>query len=863
MSRIAEWRRRLWYLLNRRRLDEALARDMAAHREAMGDPQRFGSTLRLREDARDVWGWRWLDDVVYDLRFATRALWRNPGFTLVVIVTLALATGATTAIFSVVNGVLLRPLPFAEPDRLVQVFGRSWSEDRGGPPDPIDGPVASLELEQYIAQSTLFDGFAAFFVETAHLDGPAGPERVPAARVDLGVFRLLGVEPLAGRTFREGDPLDVVVISASLWRQRFNSDPSLPGRAVLLNGRVHTVLGVMPDGFQFPYGAASIFAGALPEARSAAWLPMEPLRATAASTLRRGRVSVLGRIRRGASVPAARAELATIGARVQAQSSNPRLRIGVRLTPLAEVVTGTVRRSLWMLFAAVGLVLATACANVANLLLARMTVRTREVVTRAALGAGRLRLIRQFLAESALLAFAGGLVGVVVARWGTSLLLALGASRIPRAHEIALDWRAFAFLLVVCLIAAVLFGLAPALTAARIDARSVTNDAGGRATMGRGYGRLRDALVVLEVALAFVLASGAALVMREVVRLQNLPTGMQTENVLTLHLTPRATAAEYEAIAARVATAPGVLSAGVTQLVPLQNWGWDAAFEVRDRPSVERRTTGLRYVTSGYFRALGIPILRGRGFTASDTAEAPRVVLVNEALVRRYLRGQDPIGVELDRGTIVGVVGDVLQAGLDRPSEPEIYYAVAQNVATRSDIGMSLVVRTAGRPEPLTDTIRGAVREAAPRLAIFNVRTMEEVRAESLWQLNLYRWLIGLFAALALVLATIGLYGVIAYNASSRMREFAVRLALGSAPGQLTVLVFIRGLRLAALGLAAGLAAALAVAPLLRHLAASLTGDALTYALVGLLLLIVAIVACAAPAIRVAGVNPVSALRHD
>jgi putative ABC transport system permease protein len=484
-------------------------------------------------------------------------------------------------------------------------------------------------------------------------------------------------------------------------------------------------------------------------------------------------------------------------------------------------------------------------------------------VTRAALGAGRLRLVRQFLAESALLALAGGALGVLVARWGASLLVTLGAARLPRAHEIALDWRAFAFLLVVCLAAAVVFGLAPALTAARIDVRGVRHDAGGRATMGRGYGRLRDALVVIEVALAFVLASGAALVMREVTRLQNVATGMQTDNVLTLHLTPRATAAEYEAVAARVSATPGVVSAGLTQLVPLQNWGWEGAFEVRGRPSAERRTTGLRFVTPGYFRTLGIPVVRGRGFTSSDTAEAPRVVLVNEALARRYLRGQDPIGVELDRGTIVGVVRDVLQSGLDRPAEPELFYAVAQNVATASDIGMSLVVRTAGRPESQAPSIRAAVREAAPQLAVFNVKTLEQVRADSLWQLHLYRWLIGLFAALALVLAAIGLYGVIAYNASSRLREFAVRLALGSAPGQLSRLVFLRGLRLTGLGLVAGLAAALTIAPLLRYLAASLRGDTLTYAGVGAFLLVVGLIASAMPAVRVAGVNAVSALRHD
>jgi len=824
----------------------------------------IGGRLR-RGEGLDAWGWRSLEQLGQDVRFGGRTLLKNPGFTATTVLTLALATGATTAIFTIVNGVLLRPLPFAEPERLVQVYGRTWGDDRGGAPDPLTGGIASPELEEYRKQSTSFDGFVGYALTTSHLDGPAGLERLTAVRADLGFFSLLGVQPIAGRAFRSDDPLEVAVISSRLWQQRFNGDPSLPGKTITLNERTFTVLGVMPDWFQFPYGAASLMPGALGESRTDVWIPLEPLRTSPSGPLRRGRLAVVGRLKPGIGLDAAAAELGLIAGRVEEQYRGTGNRVGVRLASLADVVLGKVRRSLWMLFAAVGLVLAAACANVANLLLARMTVRAREVVTRAALGASPLRLVRQFLAESLLISLAGGLVGALITRWGTDLLVALGSAKIPRAHEIALDWQAFTFLLIVCLATAVLFGLAPALTAARVDAQSVTKESGGHATTGGAYGRIRDGLVVIEVALAFVLALGAAVVMREVIRLQNVETGMVTENVLTLHLTPRAPDRDYYAIEQRVAQLPGVAAAGFTQLVPLQNWGWDADFAISGRPRdpTRRYTAELRYVTPGYFRALGIPVLQGRALTEADTAEAPRVILINDALARQYFPGEDPVGRDLNRGTIVGVVGSVRQVGLDRPAGPEIYYPAAQNVTMSSDIGMSLVVRTTGRPEPYTDVVRSAVRRVNPNLAIFNVKTMERVLADSLWELNLYVWLIGLFAALALVLAAIGLYGVISYNVTSRMREFAVRLALGSDPMGVARLVLGRAVRLASAGLAGGVLVALSLATLVRNLPIGIGTDPATYAGIAALLFAIALMACLVPALRVARVNPATALRHD
>lgn len=805
----------------------------------------------------------WLEQLGQDVRFGARTLKQQPGFAAAAIVTLALATGATTAIFSIVYGVLLRPLPFADPDRLVRVYGRNWQEDRPGVPDPINGPVGSLELEEFAKQSTSFAGFVGHATGTRLLDGAGGPQRVTTISADLQFFSLLGVDAAVGRTFQVGDPLEVAVISGRLWRQRFAGDPSLPGRTVRLNDTTYTIVGVMPDGFQFPYIAAGGLSGAVPESRTDVWIPVPPLRSSPSGSLRQGRIDVTARLRPGVTLDAALSELRVIAARVEQThyQGTPR-RVGVAMSPLHEVVVQQVRRSLWILFAAVGLVLAAACASVANLLLARMTVRTREVVTRAALGATRLRLVRQFLAESLLIALSGGVVGVFVARWATSLLVSLGSAKIPRAHEVGLDWRAFGFLLLACALTAVLFGLAPALAAARADVQSIASEAGGRASMGRTFARLRDGLVVVEVALAFVLALGAAFVVREVARLHRVETGMVTENVLTLHLTPSVPAPAYYAIEERVSRLPGVLAAGLTQLVPLQNWGWTGGFAVRGRDLPGRPAAGLRYVTPGYFRALGIPLVRGRALSDSDTADAPRVILVNEALASRYLPNEDPVGLALDRGTIVGVVGNVRQAGLDAPPEPEIYYPAAQNIAMTSNLGMSLIVRGAG-PELPVDLIRSAVRDVNPGIAIFNVKRMTQVLTESLWELNLYRWLIGLFASLTLLLAAIGLHGVISYDVTARTREFAVRLAIGSDPRGIALLVVRRGVALTMAGLAAGILGAYWTTPLMRNLHVAEVGSPATYVAISALLLGIALAACLVPAVRVARVDPATALRHD
>jgi predicted permease len=878
MSLFSRLGRRLRALVRAERLEHSLDEEMRLHMElrshrlqdeglSPGEAhaaarRRFGNPLLVRESSVDEWGWRWLEQLGQDLRFAVRTLRKSPGFTATVVITLALATGATTSIFSIVNSVLLRPLPFANPDRLVQIYGRAFASDAGRvTPDPVEGPVGTIELAQFSAQSTTFDGFAAYDLGTRHLDGRDGPERLTAISADRTFFSVLGVEPIAGRTFRPEDPLDVVVISGRLWQRRFNSDPSLVGQTVTLDGQPFTVIGVMPVNFQFPYNAASLMDGALPETRTDLWVP-SPLLPPLPNNVPRRRARVTGRLRPGVSVDAAAAELRVIAQRVETDVyAGTDRRVGVRLRPLIEEVIDPMRRSLWILLGAVMLVLAAACANVANLVLARMTVRASEMVARTALGAGTSRLVRQFVTEGLTLALAGGVGGALLATWGTNLLVTLGAAKIPRAHEVTLDWRVFALLFVACVAIAAVFGIVGAFAASKAGSQLAKES--GHATMGRTYGRIRDGLVVAEVSLAFMLAMGAALVAREAMRLRSVPSGIVTDNVLTLHLTPRTDGQDYYAIEERVAALPGVHSAGFTQLVPLQNWGWQADFRVRGRPMTGRAVAGLRYVTPGYFETMGIRIVRGRGFTQYDDGAAPRVIVVNEALVRRFLPDEDPIGVDLDRGTIVGVIRDVRQAGLDRPAEPEIFYPAAQNVTMASDIGMSLAVRTEGPPQALIGQIRRAVHDVNARLAIFNIKTMDEVLADSMWELHLYRWLITMFAALALLLAAIGLFGVMSYTVTARLREFAVRLALGSNPAGVGRLVVRRGAWLVVVGVIAG---AIVTEQLLMAFGSLPIGgrpDVLIYAGVTTLLLLLALGACLIPARRVASVDPMTALRHE
>jgi predicted permease len=731
--------------------------------------------------------------------------------------------------------------------------------------------VPLTDLAELRRQSTTVQAMAGHSRTTRHLEDAGGSERLTAIATDSAFFTVLGVDAMAGRTFREDDTGRVAVISDRLWEQRFQRSPAIIGSTIMLVGQRFderarqsvtdrsgfVVLGVMPPSFQFPYSAGTTLPGALPEARTDVWFFDDRDR-----DRRVGRVYVTGRLRPDATVAAASAELNAIEQRLDVTAPSPSRPLGMQLTPLHDVVLGPIADSLWLLFGAVALVLAAACANVANLLLARTATRAREMATRAALGAGRGRLIRQALLESFLLSIAGGALGALVARWSTSVLVALGSAKIPRAHEVALDWQVFAFLFLLCTAAAVLFGLAPAIGAARADPTLLWSAAGGRATLGRGVSRLRDGLVVIEVAFAFLLALGAAAVFGEIQRLRHTATGMNTDDVVTLHLTPRARDAEYLQLEARVAALPGVESAGWIQLVPLQNWGWIGEYGVRGRPPEQRQTVELRTVTPGYFRTLGIPLIAGRELTPADVG-GPPAILVNEALVRRDFANENPIGRETDRGVIVGVVGDVRQVSLDQPPFPEIYQPLGPSAGIAPDIGMSLLVRAPGPRETLVAAVRQAAREVNPALAIFNVRSMSQVVEDSVWELNLYRWLIGLFASLAIALAVIGLYAVIAYGVATRTREFAIRVALGSDQRTLTRLVVGRGLLLTGIGVVTGGTIASWLLWATPALASTFRLEAATSVVTITVVVTVALFASAVPAMRLRRLQPSVGLRAE
>jgi putative ABC transport system permease protein len=786
-----------------------------------------------------------------DIRYALRVFKNAPGVALLIVITLGLGIGANTAIFSVVSGVLLRPLPYASPDRLVQLyetFPQGW------------GTLSYPTLQDWRAQNASFEAMIAYSGQSSNLQEHGSAERIASISGERGLFRMLGVEPLLGRTFRDDDPRNVVVVSEGFWKRRYASDPMLVGKNITLDGEAYTVIGVMPQSFQFPYRQSVV----------ELWMPLE-IPPSEANSRGNHYLFTTGRLKQGVTMEAARLELQVIAKRLEAQYPANNTGRGAKVTALNEVVVGAARESLLILLGAVGLVLLIACANVANLLLARATGRSREVAIRMALGAGRGRLIRQFLTESVMLGVAGGLVGLLLAMWGTGVLVSLAAAQIPRATEIGLDWRVFVFLGIVCLVTGIGFGLAPALAMSRLDVHSSMKESGGRGTASRSHGRLRDALVVGEIALAFVLLIAAGLMLRAFYVLQHTSTGLHAENVLTLRMalaesryaTPQAQARQYREIEERIAQLPGVISVGFTNLLPLDTWGRNGDMIVDGH---EPSKTGndpiveLPIVTAGYFRTLGIPILRGREFTAKDLEGSTSVAVINEATAQKYFLNEDPIGKKTNRGTIIGVVADVRQIRQDIAPLPELFHVLPQD----PDRTMTLAVRSQVAPEAMTSAVREAIRQVDPTQAIYGVKSMNRVLADSQQQWNTYSWLLGLFAVLALVLAMAGIYGVISYAVTARTQEFGIRLALGADGSALVRLVLGHGAVLIAVGLAVGGLGAVAVTGLLKSLLVGVSPlDPATFAVAGVLLAVIALAGCLVPARRAMRVDPMIALRAE
>ncbi|HWS87815.1 MAG TPA: ABC transporter permease [Pyrinomonadaceae bacterium] len=815
--------------------------------------------------------------LLQDLRFGVRMLWKRPGFTAVAVVTLALGIGANSAIFSVVNGLLLRPLPYADSERLAII----WTHSPGA--NVAQDWPSPGQFEAVKAQANSFESLALAHGTSQNLAGETGAERIGAVRTTSNMFPLLGVRPLLGRVFlpeedAPGRP-PVVVLSHGLWQRRFGSDPNVVGRAVTLNGKSHEVVGVMPADFSLGYEVMPTV-GSVQQAEV-----LLPLALDAEGRARQGdeNYNVIGRLKPGATFEQARAELdqATRNLAQQFPEYYPPSRaFSFSARPLLEQVVGDVRPALLVLLGAVGFVLLIACANVANLLLARAAVREKEMAVRTAIGAGRWRIVRQLLTESLALSFAGGVLGLLIAFWGLDALRALAPGNIPRLSNITLDARVLLFTSLVTIMTGVLFGLAPALRSSRVNLGETLKE-GGRGLAGGGGQRLRDALVVVEIALSLVLLAGAGLLVRSFMRVQQVEPGFDPRGVVSMRFAVTGTPYQgerstefFRQLLERARAMPGVESAGAVNSLPLSGTiGWGGITIEGYVPTTtgqEAIQADMRVAGVGYFETMRVPLLGGRHFDERDAAkDAPKVVVIDEKMARTYWPGQEPVGKRLKVGgadseapwlTIVGVVGGVKQYALDTDSRVTIYMPHGQNPSGT----MYVVARTSGDAGALAQSLAREARAIEPNVPVYDVKTMTERLSDSLARRRFAMTALGLFALVAMALAAVGIYGVMSYSVAQRTREIGVRVALGARRRDVLGLVLRRGMLLAALGIGAGLAGAL---PLARVLGSLLFGvsasDPVTYAAISLLLALAALLACYVPARRATKVDPMVALRYE
>ncbi|HSG82769.1 MAG TPA: ABC transporter permease [Gemmatimonadota bacterium] len=800
-----------------------------------------------------------------DLRFAVRTLLKSPAFTLAALICLALGIGGNTAIFSVVNVVLLRPLPYASQDRLV-VF-----EDREEPGAYFAfAPVYYLDLE---GAGRSLDELAGHRSLSVNLTGQGTPERIQAQSVSPDFFRVFGVEPAIGRFFLpEGDPAAAgarsVVLSYGAWQTRFGGDPAVMGAALTLNGEPHTIVGVAPPRFRYPASAelwVRSYRYGLPE-------PPVTLAGDLSQVDDFGYFGAVARLAPGVTLAEAQAELDILDRRWGEQGGRDASQPGIGLKPLREELVGDVRPALLLLLGAVGFVLLIACANVANLLLARATMREREVALRAAIGAGRWRLLRQLLTESALLGIVGGLLGLLIAVWGVDLLVRLMPEAIPRSAELGVDALALGFTFGLSLLTSLVFGLLPALQGSKPDLLASLKEGGRGGSLGLQSRRLRTLLVVSEVAISLVLVSGAALLAKSLWRLQSVDVGFRIENLLVMRIAlpdsrypeEEQMAAFVDAVTERVSALPGVSSAGIALALPFSGMAATFHFTIPGRPEDEEPTTEYQVVTPDYFRAMGMPLLAGRGITKADDAAAPPVAVINQTLARWQWHDQDPIGQRIAFGSreveIVGIAGDVRHFAYDRPPRPEVYIPFAQDPWPF----MALVVRADGDPALLSEPVRQSVLAVDPEQPVFAAGTMAGVLADSLRAQRFTAFLLALFAGVAFVLALVGVYGVMSYSVNQRVHEFGIRVALGAERTQVLRLVIVWVLKVALAGTAIGLLIALALG---RSIAGLLFGvsptDPVILASVSLLLVVAALLAAYLPAHRAARVEPLVALRQE
>jgi predicted permease len=808
--------------------------------------------------------------LLQDLRYGARMLVKSPGFTLVVVLALALGIGANSAIFSVVNSVLLRPLAFNEPQRLMMVWGASRN---GGGADRI---VLSVpDMQDLRSQSQTLEYVVPYYSSGTTFSSGEDAERIFGAVSTADLFPALGVKPLMGRVFTSEEDVpggpSVVVISQNLWQRAFGSDPAIVGKEIKLGNKQTTVVGVMPASFRFPVQGE----------RPDYWQPISTSPSYIANKEKRDTrsIRVIARLKPGVTREQANEELATISRRLEEQYPDSNTGFAVSVTPLHEDLVGQVRPALLVILGAVGFVLLIACANVANLLLARAASRQKEIAIRTALGAGRLRIVRQLLTESLLLAVAGGGLGLLLATWGLDLLVAASPSDLPRVGEIGLDMKVLLFTGVVSIVTGILFGLAPALQASRLDLNESLKEGSRGSTEGLRRNRLRSLLVVSEIALSLVLLIGAGLLIRSFVSLLNTSPGFDADAVLTVDL-PLSRSKYPEAgqqvnfvqqLLQRTSGVPGVASVAAVNILPLSGNGRESSFTIEGRPEPPQGQdpeAEASTITPDYFRAMGIPLMRGRAFNEGDKKDAPPVVIISDALARANFPGEDPLGKRLvirddmPAFEIVGIVGDIRHEKLETETQPEYYLSFYQMPERQ----VNLIVRAASGAEPasLQMSVRNAIKGLDKDQLIWEMKTMKQWRAESVARRRFNMMLLGIFASLALLLAAVGIYGVMSYTVTQRTHEIGIRIALGAQTRDVVRMVVVQGMTLALVGVGAGLLAALGVTRVMSSLLYGVTAtDALTFVAVTLGLTGLALVACLIPALRATRVDPMTALRYE